>query len=42
MLFITNRDESFEIGADAAAINALFEFMNLESERNLSDFLIVS
>lgn len=45
MLLIPNRDEGFDIDAnstDAATINALFDLMDLESERNLSDILIVS
>lgn len=45
MLLIRKRDEMFEIDANSAddiAINALFELMKFESERNLSDFLIVS
>lgn len=45
MLLITNPDEMMQtegIGAGDAAINALFELMELESERDLSDSLIVS
>lgn len=45
MLLITNPDEVIQkdgIGAENAAINALFELMDLESERNSSDSLIVS
>lgn len=45
MILITNPDEMMQmeaIGAGDAAINALFELMDLESERDLSDLLIVS
>lgn len=44
MLFVTNPDEfEFDISTeDDATIDALFNLMDMESERNLADSLIVS
>lgn len=44
MLFVTNPDEfQLDINTeDDATINALFKLMEMESERNLADSLIVS
>lgn len=44
MILIPNCDDATETdvsSVDTATINALFEFMDLENERNLADHLIV-